>query len=78
MEEKELTTSELIQEFVENRDGRYVLIGTPEKVADGHALIYDTVTRMVSWIDENDSLHRDTAKKMLAAGAHVLRKIPGR
>jgi hypothetical protein len=74
--EREQTTEEQIQELVENRDGRYVLIGTSEGAAEGDAIIFEPATRMVSWFDENDELHRDVVRRMLQAGARVLPRVP--
>ena len=74
MEERsnEASTQELILEFIENRDGRYVLIGPRERVDDGNALIFDSLTRLICGIDENDELHRSVVKRMLAGGASVV------
>ena len=74
--ERELTTEEMIRDWVENRDGRYVLVGPPDRVPEGFAIIFDTATRMVGGIDENDDLHRDVVRRMLRAGARVLPKVP--
>jgi hypothetical protein len=76
MQPNEPTNEEVIRELIENRDGRYVLVGTPEQAATGHALVFDTMTRMVSYFDENDSLDRDVVRRMLTAGARVVAKVP--
>lgn len=74
--EHEQTTEDMIQQMVENCDGRYVLIGTPESAAEGRAIIFEPALRMVSSFDENDELHRDVVKRMFRSGARVLPRIP--
>src|SRR5438105_4848506 len=66
----EPSTAEIIDEWVANRDGRYVLISRGG-VEEGRAVIYDTRDRVVGGIDEGDELHREVVKRMLLAGAKV-------
>lgn len=40
MAEREQTTEEMIQELIENRDGRYVLIGAEKDVTEGNAIFF--------------------------------------
>jgi hypothetical protein len=72
--ESEPSTEEMIRNFIENRGNRYVLIGPPERITQGDAIIFDSTTRMVCGIDENQSLHRSVVCRMLAAGAPVAEK----
>lgn len=68
----ELSFEESIEEMVANVDGRYVLIAPDAvKAAEGDAQFYDAVNGLVSWIDENDNLHREVVQRMLATGARV-------
>jgi hypothetical protein len=76
MADREQTTDEMIQELIENRNGRYVLIGSEKDVAEGHAIVFDKFTRMVSYFDEGDGLHCDVVRRMVQAGAQVLPKVP--
>jgi hypothetical protein len=76
MQENEPTNDEVMRQWIENRDGRYILVGPPEQAADGLALVFDTVTRMVSYFDENDELQRDVVRKMFQAGTRVVAKVP--
>ena len=74
--EYELSTEEVIAELVANRSGRFVLIGRSDCGSTGDAIFFDTVTGEVSWIDENDALHRDVVIRMFQAGASVVPKAP--
>lgn len=70
----EASTQEMILEFIENRGGRYILIGPLEQVEEGNALVFDSLTRLICGIDENDELHRSVVKRMLVANASVVAK----
>jgi hypothetical protein len=67
----ERTVEESIEEMVTNADGRWVLVAPNLAEAAERALFYDTRSRMVSYIEEGDELHRQVVKRMLAAGARV-------
>lgn len=76
MQEREPTIQELIDEWVENRDGRYMLVGLAEDAVDGRAIIFDTATGMVGGIEGDDDLHREVVQRMLRAGTKVIPKVP--
>ncbi len=72
--EGELTVLQIVDVLVENRDGRYVLVGPIEEARAGRAMIFDTLER--GWIritsnDGEDLLHKETVSKMFERGAGV-------
>ncbi len=73
---EEQSDEEYLSELIENRDGRFVLIGTRGGAATGDAMIFEPRTRMLHRFDEADELRRDVVMKMFAAGATVLPMVP--
>jgi hypothetical protein len=67
----ELSTEQWIEELVENKGGRYVLIARDLDRVEESALFYEPLTGMVSYVDEGDELHRQVVRRMLANGVRV-------